>query len=559
MKLRLTSLLLLLGWLFAGSFRAAAQSNYSFNLTKEVVQVTWNANGSESLDYVMAFTNDAGAATIYYVDMGMPNSHFDMNTVHADVTADLMSGFTVPVSTSNYEGGGSGFAVQMSLPIYASQSGSVHVSVGSITNVLYKDTTDPTTYASAVFSPTWFNAKYVHGSTDLTVVFHLPPGVQPGDARYHTPSSNWPGDAAPAIGQDASGNITYTWHSAGANGSTQYTFGASFPNTVVPAGAVVVPPLIDLSGITDWFGKVINNGAFWAIFCNVVPWAVILLFVIIGAINARRRKLEYLPPKISIEGHGIKRGLTAVEAAILMEEPLDKVMTMILFGVVRKNAATVTSKDPLKLALASPLPAELNDYEKAFLAAFADPSQTNHRNALEDMTINLVKSVAEKMKGFSRKETVEYYKGIMERAWEEVKKGGTPEFKSQVFDQTLEWTMLDKDYEQRTHSVYTGLFFAPIWWGRYDPGFHSTAAPSGTPGGAGRGTLPGAALAASVVTGVQGFSGKVLGDVKTFTTGISSRTNPAPISTGGGGHSSGGGHCACACAGCACACAGGGR
>jgi len=30
------------------------------------------------------------------------------------------------------------------------------------------------------------------------------------------------------------------------------------------------------------------------------------------------------PPKISIEGHGIKRGLTAVEAAILMEEPLDR-------------------------------------------------------------------------------------------------------------------------------------------------------------------------------------------------------------------------------------------
>ena len=92
-----------------------------------------------------------------------------------------------------------------------------------------------------------------------------------------------------------------------------------------------------------------------------------------AAINAKRRKLEYLPPKISIEGHGIKRGLTAVEAAILMEEPLDKVMTMILFGVVKKNAATVTSKDPLEAGSSPvPCPAELNDYEKAFLAAFAN-------------------------------------------------------------------------------------------------------------------------------------------------------------------------------------------
>jgi hypothetical protein len=433
------------------------------------------------------------------------------------------------------------------------------VTVGKITDVLYKDTTNPTTDASAVFGPTYFNSKYVHGSTDLTVVFHLPAGVQPTEARYHTPSSNWPGDAAPAVGQDAQGNVTYTWHSAGASGSTQYLLGASFPNKYVPAGAVVVPPLIDFSGFFSSIGRLANNGAFWAIFCNVVPWAVILLFVLIGAINARRRKLEYLPPKISIEGHGIKRGLTAVEAAILMEEPLDKVMTMILFGVVKKNAATVTSKDPLNLAVASPMPAELNDYEKAFLAAFADSSQTNHRNALEDMTIALVKSVSEKMKGFSRKETVEYYKGIMERAWEEIKKAGTPELKSQAYDQTLEWTMLDKNYEQRTHSVFTGPFFVPIWWGRYDPGFHPSTAPAGSQAGAGRATLPGAAMAASVVSGVQGFSGKVLGDVKTFTTGISSRTNPAPISTGGGGHSSGGSHCACACAGCACACAGGGR
>ena len=321
-----------------------------------------------------------------------------------------------------------------------------------------------------------------------------------------------------------------------------------------------MPPLIDFSGIIDWFSKTTSNGAFWAIFCNVVPWAAILLAFLIGSINARRRKLEYLPPKISIEGHGIKRGLTAVEAAILMEEPLDKVMTMVLFGVIKKNAATVTSRDPLTLNIASPLPAELNDYEKAFLTAFAGDHLANRRNLLEDMTIALVKSVSEKMKGFSRKETVEYYKGIMERAWGEIKKAGTPDLKGQVYDQTLEWTMLDRNYEQRSHSAFAGLYMVPIWWGRYDPGFHPTAAPSGSQGGSGRATLPGAALAASVVTGVQGFSGKVLGDVKTFTTGISSRTNPPPAYTGGSGHSSGGGsHCACACAGCACACAGGGR
>ncbi len=89
---------------------------------------------------------------------------------------------------------------------------------------------------------------------------------------------------------------------------------------------------------------------------------------ILGAINANKRKLQYLPPKIQIEGHGIKRGLTAVEAGILMEQPLDKVMTMILFGVVKKNAATVVTRDPLKLQLASPLPDGFAGLRKGFPA-----------------------------------------------------------------------------------------------------------------------------------------------------------------------------------------------
>ena len=41
--------------------------------------------------------------------------------------------------------------------------------------------------------------------------------------------------------------------------------------------------------------------------------------IVWGVYSGRSRKLKYFPPKISIEGHGIKRGLTAVEAGILME------------------------------------------------------------------------------------------------------------------------------------------------------------------------------------------------------------------------------------------------
>jgi hypothetical protein len=399
----------------------------------------------------------------------------------------------------------------------------------------------------------------------MTVIFHLPPGVQDQEPRYVPPKGGWPCSDQPTYGTDSQNRLTYTWQCA-ASGSTQYTFAVSFPKQYVPSDAVYVAPPFD-------FSKLIND-----IFSNLSSFCCVgfflLMFVgmpILGAINGNKRKLQYLPPKIQIEGHGIKRGLTAVEAGILMEQPLDKVMTMVLFGTVKKNAATVITKDPLKLQITSPQPADLHDYEKDFLAAFALEDLAARRKALQEMTVKLVNGISDKMKGFSRKETIDYYKDIMERAWQQIEAAGTPEVKSQMFDESLEWTMLDKNYDDRTRRVFTGPVYVPIWWGNFDPGYRSTVA-SGTgksvsvPTSSSHGpvSLPGSTFAASVVTGVQGFSSRVLGDVKTFTSGITNRTNPVPVvksgSSGGGFHGSGGGcACACACAGCACACAGGGR
>jgi hypothetical protein len=286
---------------------------------------------------------------------------------------------------------------------------------------------------------------------------------------------------------------------------------------------------------------------------------------ILTAINAGRRKMQYLPPKVSIEGHGIKRGLTAVESAILMEQPFDKIMTMTLFGVIKKDAAEVVTRDPLELSFAKEPPADLHQYEKDFLQAFAAKDAPARRRLLQDMSVSLVRSVTDKMKGFSRKETVEYYKAIMEKAWAQVEAAGTPEVKSEKFDENLEWTMLDKDYDDRTRRTFHGPVYVPMWWGRYDPTYRpaSPAAPKSLTSAGGSRSLPGADFAASVVGGVQNFSSKVIGNMSTFTEKITGVTNPPPKPSsssyrggGGGGHSCA---CACACAGCACACAGGGR
>ena len=138
--------------------------------------------------------------------------------------------------------------------------------------------------------------------------------------------------------------------------------------------------------------------------------------------------------------------------------------------------------------------------------------------------VSLIRSISEKIKGFSRRETVDYYKGIMERAWQQVEAADTPEVKGQKIDENLEWTMLDRNYDDRARSVFRGPVIVPMWWGHYDPSWRSAGAPA-TPSipsqGQGRGlggALPGADFAASVVGGVQTFSQRAVGNVSDFST-----------------------------------------
>lgn len=553
MKRRLLTITLVVLVTLALPMTAFAQ-DYYFSMDRMVVDVYWNSDGTMSLDYLLTFTNQPGGHVIDFVDVGMPVTTFDFNSIQASINGNPLT-----VSRDFQGPGGYGFAVEMGqYAIPPGRTGTVRVYVGRVRDVLYKDDKD-SEYVSAVFAPLYYQSSVITGTTDITVTYHLPPGVQPEEPRWHSAPSGFPSE--PQTGFDADGRITYTWQNANARGSASYKFGASFPKGYVPAGSIVTVKAPSVSVSEDTIFNLICFGFFGFIFLGIPA---------LSAIAGNRRKLQYLPPRISIEGHGIKRGLTAVEAAILMGEPLDKVMTMILFGTVKKEAASVVKRDPLEIKPADPLPEGLHEYEKQFLKAFEYTKTNERRKALENMVVALVKSVSEKMKGFSRRETLDYYKNIMEKAWQQVEQADTPEVQGQLFDRNLEWTMLDRDYDDRARRVFRGPVIVPTWWGRYDPVWRggSASAPTSAPvSKGGSSALPGADFAASVVTGVQTFSSKVIGNVGDFTSRVTNVTNPPPkpSSTGGrsGGRSSGGGGrscaCACACAGCACACAGGGR
>ncbi len=594
MKRNLTylSIIVLLIAFFIPIGQAFAQ-DYRFEVTRYDVQAIIEEDGSLTLLYEMDFKNATGAHAIDFVDLGLPYADYSLDNLSGTI-----DGKPIPnISNSAYVHGAELALGEHQIP--AGGTGEVKAKITGITGVLTPyDQGDRENYVNFQFTPNYFDSNFDKSrNTQYRFFIVLPPAVGSEEGVYYK-AEGWPGnDEAEASLTTEGQRVIYEWKTDNANTHSTYKFGAAFPASAVPESAVstaskpVEPPKKPVSGGSS-FGSLISR-----IFGSTQCLTMLFMggvFLFIGIVGKRAsssanntRKLAYLPPTLSVEGHGIKRGLTAVEAGILLEEPLDKVLTMILFGLLKKEAIAVTNPDPLKITTTEPLPAELYKYESKFIAALQKDKTFEQKTALQSMMIDLVRSVEGKMKGFSAAETKAYYQAIVDRAWQAVEQAQTPDVKSAQFDHTLEWTMLDKDFSGRTTRTFTDVpVFLPRWWGRYSPVTQpSMSGPAYSGGGQYSGgggmqspipsaagpsprpsfslpNLPGAAFAASVIDGGANMAKSVIGDTTTFTSGVTSHTNPIPVSSSGGGYSGGGGSscaCACACAGCACACAGGGR
>ncbi|NSW52222.1 MAG: hypothetical protein HPY85_06945 [Anaerolineae bacterium] len=557
-------------------FGTVSAQTYYFAVPVVLVELYINPDGTVNLSYEYTFQNDASADPIEYVDIGLPTSGYSLSNVSASVDGQRIT--NIYNADPQYVSDGQGVTLELgSLAIPPGSTGTVVMKVTNVSGLLY-EADEPENYASFVFMPNYFDKSLVNGKSDYTMVIYMPQGMTEEEPRYF-PAERWPGNAEPDyIGYTDDDRVYYAWVSTEANVYSQYRFGGALPMTFVPAESVNPKPTF-----ADKFGFFVSSTIE-----KLFPMCCVAIFIggpiglgILQSKQQKKRKLQYLPPKVRIEGHGIKRGLTAVQAALLLEKPMDQIITMILFSVIRKGAAEVIQQNPLKIRALEPEPEGLYPYEKEFIEAMLEPKMTSQRRKLQITMTNLVKSVNEKMKGFSFKETVAYYEDIVKRAWTQVETAGTPDIAMESYDKYMAWTMLDDDYQGRTQTVFanTRPVYVPLWWGRYSPSYRAASVgsesikPSGSstfsPMSGGKPSmpaLPGADFAAGVVLGAQNFAANTIGDLTAFTEGITNKTNPIPKPTSSGSSFRGGGSsggrscaCACACAGCACACAGGGR
>ncbi len=522
--------------------------DYSFTVDRMYVQVYIQEDSSVDLVYDITYTNDPGAHVIDIADVGLPNDYYDLSSATATIDGQPVTGI--------YKSEWLDTGVEVHLganQILPGDTGTLHLEINN-PHMVYQDTEDEN-YASVRFYPHYYEGT-AHGTTDLRVTIYFPPGVQPGETKYHDleyTEAHMEGDRP-----------VMTWAIPNARADQQYQFGVSFPKQYVQQVYAEPTPNV-LGAVFGFIG---------ALFSSLLPFTIcggILLWVILGAVlgSLRRRKrlMDYMPPLVSVEGLGIKRGLSAVEAAVLLEAPLDRVLTMILFGLTKKGAVKVVEQKPLRLEKADPQPEDLYPYETGFLAAIQSNGKLKERD-LTDVVTKLIKDVNQKMKGFHAKDTIAYYKDIVARAWEQVKGADTPE----VVDENLEWMMMDEDFDEKMPETFGPRPIPmPAWWWIYGGPRPATTATTGratvgraAPSTGAPRTIPGAAAANTVVTSIQGVSNTIVGSLSSFTARVTGVTHPAPVKTSSGrGWSGGGGGggcaCACACAGCACACAGGGR
>jgi hypothetical protein len=376
-----------------------------------------------------------------------------------------------------------------------------------------------------------------------------------------------------------------TWvyfQNAGLEPNGVFTTAVSFPDSYMAQGAAMAtempnaPPSSGSDGSTGTIGALMSSLLSFS--CPAI-FALFMFIVILGIAGSSRRK-PYTSPVVSMDGVGINKDLDPAEAATLLRIDPRRILTMIMFGMMKKGNIKLVSTDPLRVELTSR--EGLNYYEKLFADSIY--KHTLLESKLLECFKVLSRRVVDKTRPYCRKDTEDYYRSKIDEAWAAIKAVDTPELKLEKYDTSMFWLMADeqfakktKDYvadvpDSRTVIVPNYYWWYPYYWGTPAPGYGAPQTPTGTASVPRQGapanstTASVESFANSISSSVESMSASVVTGVESFL-GVRNAANAPPPTGGQASYHPGGGSscacvsCACACAhcACACACAGGGH
>jgi hypothetical protein len=518
---------------------AVAQSR-TYHFGQEWVQIWINQDGTIDLSYHMSLTLDSGP-NINFIQIGQPNGDFEIGEA-VDQYGRALAAFD-DSSGSDYK-----VRVPFAEPLTAGQTIEFNLTT-NVARMIYEDAQNPGNVGMQ-FTPTWWEQAVVE---DLRILIIMPEGVT--EDAVKTTEVFWNST------QNVDGRLGVYWEKQNLAPNERYPVGVSFPSEYVqnyekpPTGVV---------GFLQTYGPILFIGG--------------IAVVVVGFVVVASRKKAYLSPKVSMESLGIKRGLTAVEASYLLDLKPTQMVTEILYSLLQKRAVWAESTNPsLKLRIMPEFKNKtgtdenpLRYYEIDFLNAVKDDG-TLDEEKLAHTVMCLRDTVEEKLRGYSRCDTVDYYRKIVTKAWTQVEQAGTVELASKAYDEQLLWLLMDPNNRVRTETAFRNRVFEPnplwfwYWYGythynphpTYQPNVNAPAQSAKPP------AIPGAEFANNIATAMEKTSSNFVLNLEKFANAI------VPSQTPKASHEPA--HhkascvcachacaCACACVSCACACAGGG-
>ena len=301
-------------------------------------------------------------------------------------------------------------------------------------------TSDKAGYDIVTFTPPWWDMTI----TDTQVKFYLPGNISKDQVFTGTKLYD-------NFGVDNDSTWVY-FQSTSLSPNEQFTVAVSFPDSYMNSGAVTSGSSGGYTGgsssgsIDTGIGSASGalGGLLSCLCANPVFFIIIILILAFGFGQFGRS--SYTSPVVSMAGIGINKDLDPVEAATLLRIDPKRVLTMVMFGMMKKGNVKLISTDPVRLELISRQ--DLNYYEKLFSDAIKN-------NALDEEGLLscfkvLARRVVDKTRPSSRKDTELYYKQKIDEAWAAIQAVDTPELKLQKYDTNMIWLMADEQFKQKT-------------------------------------------------------------------------------------------------------------
>jgi hypothetical protein len=525
-KFPLLLVLLLTLTLAVSAASAIHAQSLVYSVDHEWSQIFINQDGTIDLTYNITVSVSSGVMHGFYV--GQPKSDYTPGQ------ATDQYGNVLQVARAD---SGSDYRVDVTLNQPLTAGNSVWFTVTTnVAGMISNDTQNPGNFGMQ-FIPQWISDVPI---SDLRLQIVLPPDTTVSDVK--TTSNFYNGTAV------VDGRLAVYWEKLVIQPNEQFMVGVSFP-------ARFLPNYVPTSGGFN-FGPL-------GIAIGVV--GVLFAIAIFGVIIFMIRKSNYASPKISMETLGIKRGLTAVEASYLLDLKPPQIVTEILYSLLQKRAVWAQETKPsLKLKVLPPFDNKtgpkdnpLRYYEIDFLNSLK-PDGSLDEEKLAHTIMFLRDTVEQKLQGYSRKDTVDYYRKIAAQAWTQVEQAGTVELAANAYDEQLLWLLLDPNQRTRTETVFRDKVIQPsplwFWWWygyttyhpnpTYTPNVNAPAQ-SGPPP-----KIPGADFANNIATSVEKTSNNIVVNIEKFANAI---VPPPPKTSHDPAHPKA--DCVCACAACACACA----